>query len=151
MAELRERANHLQQKNEHLRTRLETDGVENPQGAAQPVSLTHADKSKEPALPDHSDLVDDEFSSDNSILPRLSPPQNNAEAESRKRPPRQPSRAISGERRRMQREASWDKPHSELAPEQISTRFEGMAPQFLPRMQHFIPLSEDHTTCCLPP
>ena len=133
MAELREHANHLQQKNQHLRTRLETNGVENPHGAAQPVSLTRADKGKEPALPDYSDHpVDDEFSSDSSILPRLSPPQNNTEAKSRKRPLCQANRAISGARRHTRREASRDKPHSELAPERISTRFGGMTPQFLP-------------------
>ena len=87
MVELREHANHLQQENEHLRARLETNGVENPQGAAQPVPLTQADKRKGPALPNHSDHpTDDEFSSDNSPLPRRSPPQNNVEAESRKRP-----------------------------------------------------------------
>ena len=34
MAELREHANHLQQENERLRTHLETNRVENPQGAA---------------------------------------------------------------------------------------------------------------------
>ena len=37
MAELREHANHLQQENERLRARLETNGIENPQGAAQPI------------------------------------------------------------------------------------------------------------------
>ena len=92
MAELRERANHLQWENEHLRTRLETNKVENPQGVAQPVHLTQENKGKEPAPPNHSDhLTDDEFSSDSSPLPRRSPPQNNAEAESRNRPPRQSS------------------------------------------------------------
>ena len=89
MVKLREHANSLQQENEHLRTRLETKGVENPQGAAQPIPLTWADKGKGPALLDHSDHpADDELSLDNSPLPRRSPPQNNAEAESRKRPPR---------------------------------------------------------------
>ena len=102
MAELREHANRLQQENKHLRTRLETNRPENPQGAAQHVPLTPKNKGKEPVLPDHSDhLDDDEFSLDNSPLPRRSPPQSNAEAESRKRPHRQSSRAISGARRRM--------------------------------------------------
>ena len=32
----------------------------------------------------------------------------------------------------MRKEASRDRPHSELAPEHMPTRFEGMAPQFLP-------------------
>ena len=75
MAELREHANCLQQKNEHLRGRLETNGVKNPQGATQPVPLTREDKGKGPALPDHSDHpADDELSSDSSPLPRRSPP-----------------------------------------------------------------------------
>ena len=88
MTELREHANRLQQENERLRACLETNGVENPQGAAQPVPLTWADKGKGPALPDHSDhSEDDELSSDSSPLPCRSPPQNNAEAQSRKRPP----------------------------------------------------------------
>ena len=75
MAELREHANRLQQENEHLRTRLETNRPENPQGATQHVTLTPSNKGKEPVLPDHSDHpADDEFSSDNSPLPRRSPP-----------------------------------------------------------------------------
>ena len=38
MAELREHVNRLQQENEGLWARLETNGVEIPQGTAQPVS-----------------------------------------------------------------------------------------------------------------
>ena len=133
-----EHANHLQQENERLRARLETNRVENPQGIAQLVPLTRADKGKRPALPDHSDQpTDDEFSSNSSLLPLRLPPQNNAEAESRKIPPRQSSRAISGARRRMRRETSRGRPRSELAPEHISTRFRGMAPQFLPEQHPF--------------
>ena len=75
MAELREHANFLQQENECLWAHLETNGVKNPQGAAQPVPITRADKGKRPALPDHSDQpADDEFSSDSSPLPHRSPP-----------------------------------------------------------------------------
>ena len=133
MAELREHANRLQQENERLQARLETNEIENPQGDAQAIPLTWAYKGKGPALPDHSDHpADDELSSDCSPLPHRSPPQNNAEAKSRKRPPRQSSRAISVARRQMRREARKDKPRSELALEYISTRFGGMAPQFLP-------------------
>ena len=89
MAELREHANHLLQENKRLRARLETNGVENPQVAAQPIPLTREDKGKGPALPDHGDHpADDEHSSDSSSLPRRPPPQNNVEAESKKRPPR---------------------------------------------------------------
>ena len=131
VVELREHANHLQQENERLRARLETNGVENPQGVAQREPLTRADKGKAVALPDHSDHpTDDEFSLDSSPLPRRSSPQNNAEAKSRKRPPRQSSRVISSTRRRMRREASKDRPRSEFSPEHISTRFGGLPPQF---------------------
>ena len=138
MAELREHANHLQQENEHLRARLETNGVKNPQGATQLVPLTRVDKGKGPALLDHSDHpADDELSLNSSPLPRRSPPQNNAEPESRKKPPRQSSRAISVARRRMRREASRDRPRSELAPEYIFARFGGMAPQFPPEQYPF--------------
>ena len=129
IAELREHANRLQQENERLRTRLEINRAENPQATAHHVPLTQTNKGKEPALPDHSDPpANDELSSDSSPLPRRSLPQNNAEAESRKRPPRHSSRAISGARRWMQREASRDIPHSKLAPEHTPTRFRGMAP-----------------------
>ena len=48
MAELREHANSLQQENERLQARLETNEVENPQGATQPIPLTRADKGKGP-------------------------------------------------------------------------------------------------------
>ena len=130
-AKLREHANRLQQENERLRARLETNGVENPQVAAQPIPLTRADKGKGPALPDHSDHpAYDKHSSDSSPLPHRSSPQNNEEAESRKRPPCQSSRAVSVTHRRTRREASRDRPRSELAPEYISARFGGMAPQF---------------------
>ena len=90
-------------------------------------------KGKELALPDHSGpLADDELSSGSFPLLCHSPPRSNAEAESRKRPPRHSSRAISGTHRRMQRQANRDMPHSELAPEHMPTRVEGVAPQFLP-------------------
>ena len=128
MAELREHAKSLQQENERLRIRLETNRAENLQEAPQHVPITYTNKGKEPALPDHRDpLIDDELSSGSSPLPRHSPPRSNAEAESRKRPPRHSSRAISGTHRQMQREASRDRPHSELAPEHMPTRVGGMA------------------------
>ena len=46
IVELCEHANHLQQENERLRTRLKTNRAETPQGAAQPVPLTRANKGK---------------------------------------------------------------------------------------------------------
>ena len=128
MAELQERADHLQQENDRLRTRLESSRPGNTQGDAQNEPLARANKGKEPLLPDHSDhQADDELSSNNSPLPRRSPPLSNAEAKSRKRPPRQSSRAMSGTRRRVRREDSRDGPRSQLAPEHIATRFGGAA------------------------
>ena len=89
MAELHEHSNRLQQENERLWARLETNEVENPQGAAQPIPLTKEYKGKGPALPNHSDHPENDKLSSNSFpLPHRSPPQNNAEAESKKRPPR---------------------------------------------------------------
>ena len=138
MSELREHANCLQQENERLRTHLETNWAENLQEAPQHVPLTRTNKGKEPSLPDHSDPpANDELSSYSSPLHYHSPPQNNAEVESRKRPPRHSNRAISGTRRRMQREASRDRPYSELAPEHMPTWFEGVAPQLLPTQYQF--------------
>ena len=132
MAELREPADRLQQENDRLRTRLESNRPDNPQGVAQNVPLARENKGKEPILPDHSDhQADDELSSDSSPLPRLSPPLSNAKAESRNRPPRQSNRAMSGARRRMRKEDSKDRPRSELALEHIATRFEGTVPPFL--------------------
>ena len=75
--------------------------------------------------------------SDSSLLPRRPPPQNNVEAESRKRPPSQSSRAVSVAHCRTRREASSDRPRSKLAPEYISARFGGMAPQFPPEQYLF--------------
>ena len=138
MAELLEHANRLQLGNERLRIRLETNRAENLQEAPQHVPPTRINKGKELGLPNHSDPPsDDELSSGSSPLPRHSPPQSNAEAESRKRPPRHSNRAINGMRRRMRREASKDKPYSELAPEHMPTRFGGVAPHFLPTQYPF--------------
>ena len=132
MAELREHADRLQQENDCLRTRLESNRLDNPQGVAQNAPPARANKGKEPILPDHSDhQADDELSSDSSPLPSCSPPLSNAEAEFRKRPPRQSSRAMSGARCRMRKETSRDRPRSEHAPEHIATRFGATTPPFL--------------------
>ena len=145
MTELQEHTDYLQQENERLRTRLETNRADNLQGAAQHVTLTRANKGKEPALPDHNDhSADEEFSSHSSPLPRRSPPQSNAEAESRKRPPHQSSRAMSGGRHRIPKEDSRDRPRSELAPEHFTTRFGGTAPPFLPAQYPFGALPAPH-------
>ena len=132
MAELRERENRLQQENDRLRTRLESSRPGNHQGVAQNEPLARVNKGKEPLLLDHSDhQTDDELSSDSSPLPRRSPPPSNAEAESRKRPPRQSSRAMSGTRRRVRRKGSRDGSRSQLAPKHVVTRFGGTAPPYL--------------------
>ena len=116
-----------------MRISLETNQVENLQEAPQHVPLTRTNKGKELALLDHSDpSADDELSSCTSPLLRYSLPRSNAEAESRKRPPRHSSRAVSGTHRRMRREANRDMSHSELSPEHMPTWVGGMAPQFLP-------------------
>ena len=95
-----------------MHTQLEADRGENTQGHTHPAPPIHPSKGKEPILPGDSDRpVDDELSSSSSPLPHLSPPQNNAEAESRKRPPRRSNRFVSGMHRRTRREVSRDKHH----------------------------------------
>ena len=92
MAELCEHVNRLQQENEHLRTRMETNRGDKSKGPIHLAPLAQPDKGKEPILMGESDpLVDDELSSGSSLLLACSPPQNNAEAESKKRPSRQTS------------------------------------------------------------
>ena len=158
MAELRERVDRLQQKNDRLRTRLESGRPEDPKGVTQNEHLARMNKGKEPVLLGHSDhQADDELSSDSSPLPRHSPPLNNAEAESKKRPPHQSIRAISRTRRRLRRENSRDRPCSQLSYEYGSGELPfhfymygihlGRSPS---RMQPFIPLSKDLTTCYPP-
>ena len=117
MAELRDHANLLQQENDRLRTRLEADRGENTWGHTHPTPPVQPSKGKEPILTGDSDfLADDELSSSSSPLPHLSPPLNNAEAKSRKRPPRCSNRSVSGMHRWTRREVSRDRHHSELAP-----------------------------------
>ena len=129
MAELRDHANRLQQKNDRLCTRLEADRGENTWGHTHPAPPVQLSKGKEPILPGDSDPpTDDELSSGSSLLPNLSPPQNNVEAESRKRLPRRSSRSVSGMRRRTRRKVSRDRQHSELAPENMPARHGSMAP-----------------------
>ena len=92
MAELLEHMNRLQQENERLRTRLETNRGDNSKGSVHPASQPQPNKGKEPILMGESDPpTDDELSSGGSLLLASSPPQNNAEAESKKRPPRRSS------------------------------------------------------------
>ena len=117
---------------------METNQTENLEEAPQNVPPTRTNKGKEHALPDHIDpLVDHELSSNSSSLPCHSPPQSNVEAKSKKRPPRHSNWAINGTHHQMRREASKDRPHSELAPEHMPTRFGGVAPHFLPMQYSF--------------
>ena len=75
MAELRKHANRLQQKNERMRTSLETNRGENSRGPIHPAPLTQPNKGKEPILMGESDpLTDDELSSGSSPLLDRSPP-----------------------------------------------------------------------------
>ena len=102
MVELRNRVDHFQQENDHLWARLEEDRGENAQGSSHPVPLIKQNRGKEPILPDDSDVTtDDELSSGSSLLPDLSPPKNNVEAESRKRPPCCSSRSFNGMHHRV--------------------------------------------------
>ena len=133
MVKLRKHANRLEQENERLQTRLETNRGDNSKGPVHPTPPAQPNKGKEPILIGESDPpAGDELSSDSSPLLALSPPQNNAEAESKKRPLHRSSQSVSVSRRRVRREASRDRPHSELAPEYMLIRPWGMAPQFPP-------------------
>ena len=89
-------------------------------------------------------LADDELSSNSSPLLDQSPPQNNVEAESKKRPPRWSRRFVSGARRRVRREANRDRRHSELALEYVPVRLGGMALQFRPMHHPFGATSVPH-------
>ena len=75
MAELLEHANHFQQENECLRTRLETNRGENSLGPIHPAPLAQLNKAKESILMGESDpSADDELSHGISPLLNRSPP-----------------------------------------------------------------------------
>ena len=75
MTELCDHANHLQQENERLRTRLETNWGDNSKGPIHPTPPAQPNKGKEPILMGESDaLTDDELSSGSSPLLARSPP-----------------------------------------------------------------------------
>ena len=105
MDELRDRADSLQQENDHLQTRLEKDRGENARESSHLAPLIKQNRDKEPILPSDNDaIVDDKLSSGSSPLPDLLPPNNNVEAEPRKSPPRRSNHSISSKHRRVQRE-----------------------------------------------
>ena len=106
MAELREHLNRLQQENERLRAHLETNRAKNSLRPTHPAPPALPNKGKEPILIGESDpSADDELSFGISPLLDHSPPQNNVEVDSKKRPPCQFSRSVSGARRQVRREA----------------------------------------------
>ena len=109
MAELHEQANRLREENERLRNQLEAGRAEQLREPPCPLPPSCPGKGKVVDAPDNVDLpADDELSSGNSSLSRRSPSPNAAEAHSRKRPPRRPSRSISAARLRVRREPSRD-------------------------------------------
>ena len=133
MNELPKHANCLQQENESLQTRLETNWGDHSKGPVHPAPPAQLNKGKEPILMGESDPpVDDELSSGSSPLLARSLPQNNAEPESTKRASLRSSQFVSGVRRRVRKETSIDRHPSELAPEYMPIRPRGMAPQFSP-------------------
>ena len=129
IAELRNRADHLQQENNRLGARLEEDRGENARGSNYPTPPVKQNRGKEPILPSYGDAtVDDELSYGSSPLPDLSPLKNNVEAESRKRPSCRSSRSVNGMHRRVQREISRERRQSEQAPENVPTWHRGIVP-----------------------
>ena len=87
MAELQICTDHLQQENDRLRARMEGERIENARGSSHPTPPIKKNKGKEPIRPEDNDVAtDDELSSGSSLLPDLTPPKNNVEVESRKRP-----------------------------------------------------------------
>ena len=129
MAELQSCVDHQQQENYCTWVHLEGERIENARGSSHPASPIKQNKGKEPIRLENSDAVaDDELSSGSSLLPDLTPPKNNAGAESKKRPPRCSSRSVSGMPLRVRREFSRVRRQSEHAPENIPAWLGGAAP-----------------------
>ena len=106
MAELRGQKNRLREENERLGAQLEASRAELSREPQPPFPSSRPGKGKEAALPDIDLPADDELSSVSSLLMRRSPSPNAAEAHSRKRSSRQPTRSVSVARYRMWREPS---------------------------------------------
>ena len=60
MAELQSRADHLQQENDRLRTRLEGERIKNAPGSDHPAPLVKQNKGKEPIGPEVSNATADD-------------------------------------------------------------------------------------------
>ena len=102
MAELQSHADHLQQENDRLRTRLEGERAKNVRGSGHPPPPAKRNKGKEAIrLEDNDAAVDDDLSFGNSPVPDTLPPKNNVEVKLRKRSPRCSSRSVSGMPRRV--------------------------------------------------
>ena len=129
MAELREQANRLREKNERLRTQLEAGRAGQSREHPHPFPPSRTGKGKEVAVPDDIDLsADDELSSGSSPLLRRSPSPNAVEAHLRKRLPRRSSQSISVARRRVRREPSKDQRPLTPAPQYVPDRAGGFPP-----------------------
>ena len=129
MAELWNRVDHLQQDNDRLHAHLKEDRGENARESSHPTPPVKQNRGKEPILPGNSDAtMVDELSSTSSPLPDLSPPKNNVEAESRKRPPHRSSHSISSMHRRVRREISREQRQSEQGLENVPTWHRGVTP-----------------------
>ena len=129
MDKLQSRADLLQQENDRLQALLEGERIKNARGSSHPAPPVKQNKGKEPIRPEDSDAaVDDELSSSSSPLPDLTPPKNNVEAESRKRPPHSSSRSVSGMPCRVRREFNRERQQLERAPENIPAWLRGATP-----------------------
>ena len=106
MAELCGQTNRMREENERLRAQLEAGWAELSREPPPPFPPSHPGKGKEAALPDIDLPADDELSSGSSPLMRRSSYPNVAEAHSRKRPSRRPSRSVSVVKYRTWREPS---------------------------------------------
>ena len=95
----------------------------------RPLHPSRPGKGKEVATPDDVDLpADDELSSNNFLLLRRSPSPNAVEAQSRKRPPCQPSRSISVVRPWVRRKPSRDQRLSTPAHRYVPDQAGGLPP-----------------------
>ena len=132
MTKLRNLVECLQQKNNRLLARLKEDRGENALRSSHLTPLVKQNRGKEPIMPgDSVPTTDDELSSGSSPLPDLSPPKNNVETESRKRPPCCSSRSVSSMHRRVRREISREQRQLEQAPENVPTWHRDVAPPLL--------------------
>ena len=122
-------ADHLQQENDRLRTRIEGERAENVRGSGHPALPVKQNKGKEPIRPKDNDIAaDDELSSGSSPLPNPLPQKNNVEAESRKRPSQCSSRSVSGMPCQVRREFSRERRQTKRAPENVPAWLGGAAP-----------------------